>query len=90
MTAMATPKSPIPGYRLVPLVETPRPWLDAFMREHGIVKSALARRLGLAPTALNRLINGERRIKPGQLETIAEFLRVRLEWVKTGEGDPYQ
>lgn len=55
---------------------TPRPWIDARLKDLGKSKAGLARALGVGPARINEIVSGERRIQLGEVDPLARF----LEW----------
>jgi hypothetical protein len=51
-------------------------WFTARLADIEQSQGALARHMGMDPSAISLLLNGRRRIEPGRAEQIADFLRV--------------
>lgn len=52
----------------------PYEWLKVELSRPGRSQSDLARRLGLNPSAINRLVNGKRELKARELQLVEEYL----------------
>lgn len=62
--------------------------LQAAMDAEGLRQTDLANKVGLSRAAINQLITGTSKgMKPDNLVAVARALRVRVEWLATGE-DP--
>lgn len=60
--------------------------LQAAMDAEGLRQTDLANKVGLSRAAINQLITGSSKgMKPDNLVAVARALRVRIEWLATGE-----
>lgn len=53
----------------------------------GVTQQAVADHLGITHSAVNQWISKDAGPKRTRLQKVAEFLRVRLDWLLTGEGE---
>ena len=60
--------------------------LQAAMDAEGIMQADLARQVGVTRAAINQVLSGASKgLKPENLVAVARALRVRVEWLATGE-----
>jgi transcriptional regulator with XRE-family HTH domain len=60
--------------------------LLAAMEAEGLNQAELGRKVGLTRSAINQLVSGSSKgMKPENLVAVARALRVRIEWLATGE-----
>jgi phage repressor protein C with HTH and peptisase S24 domain len=63
-------------------------WFVAALERTGASQADLARHLGLAPSAVSRMLKGERQMKPSEAIQIAAFLGVSRDEVVGRAGSP--
>lgn len=68
-------------------IETMGDRLQSALDDAGILKAELARRSGVDPPAITRIIKNERGTGVENLQAIADALDIELRWLVTGEGD---
>jgi transcriptional regulator with XRE-family HTH domain len=60
--------------------------LQAAMKAEGLTQADLARKIKLTKSAINQVVSGTTKgMKPENLVAVARALRVRVEWLATGE-----
>lgn len=68
------------------MAEFDRKWFVDRLAAAGQSQAALARHLGLPPPSVTRMLDGQRKLKLAEAETVARFLNVSTEEVLTHAG----